>query len=89
MSAFLGMDNTLPAVPPYLRVLGMDSTGERILRQRRGSLPLCIRPRDFEAAGAEALRLFRLEARADDLYALSFPAPQPAALDYTTRFMKL
>lgn len=89
MSAFLGIDHTLPVFPPYLRILGMDSAGEAILRQKRSALPLCIRPKDFEETGGEALRLFRLEARADDLYALSFPTPQPAALDYTTRFIKL
>lgn len=89
MGAFLGIDNTLPPVPPYLRVLGMDRAGEDILRQKRGPLPVCIRPKDFEAAGGEALRLFELEARADDLYALSFPVPAPAALDYTTRFIRI
>lgn len=89
LSAFLGIDRTLPALPPYMRILGMNSDGETILRQISGTLPLCIRPRDFDAAGGEVLRLFRLEARADDLYALSFPKPQPAALDYTARFIRI
>lgn len=89
MSAFLSIDNSPPVLPPYVRVLGMDSIGEQILRQKSGGLPLCIRPRDFEAAGGEALRLFRLEARADDVYALSFPVPRPCALDYTMRFIKI
>jgi len=89
MNAFLGVDHTQPALPPYLRILGMDNDGENIIRQNNNRLPICVRPRDFEAAGGEARRLFQLEARADDLYALSFPTPQPAALDYTTRFIRV
>lgn len=88
-SAFLGITGDLPAFPPYLRVLGMNKTGEGILKAASPTLPVAVRPADFQRLGGDALRLFRLEAAADDLCGLSAPTPWPCGRDYTEKMIKL
>lgn len=89
MAAFLGLSGNLPELPCYLRVLGMTSTGQRILKQAQPTLPIAIRPGDFQRLGGEALSLFEREAHADDLYGLSLPAPPPCGQDYTRPAVKV
>lgn len=88
MAAFLGLREPLPALPPYLRVLGMSERGGRILNGRAGDLPLAVRAGDFRKLPAAAQEGFRLEVRADDVYALASPRPQPAGRDYWELFRK-
>lgn len=87
--AFLGLTKEQPALPPYLRVLGMTAVGEKLLRGNASTLPLALRPVDFEKLGGESLSLFQLEAQADDLYALSLPTPAPCGREYTEKLLKL
>ena len=89
MAAFLGLSGNLPELPCYLRVLGMTPTGQRILKQAQPTLPIAIRPGDFQRLGGEALSLFEREAHADDLYGLSLPAPPPCGQDYTRPVVKV
>lgn len=89
LSAFLGLTKELPEAPAYLRVLGMNRTGEQLLRQAQPRLPLAVRPSDFRRLGGMPLRLFELEAQADDLYALSAPRILPCGDDYTRPLIKL
>lgn len=89
LAAFLGLTGDAPPLPPYLRVLGMTATGGAILKQASPTLPLALRPADFQRLGGEALELFRQEARADDLYGLALPKPQPCGRDYTEKLIKL
>lgn len=89
MAAFLGLTQDLPALPPYLRVLGMTPLGEKILRQAKPSLPIAVRPGDFQRLGGEAQQIFTLEAKADDLYALALPSPPPCGRDYTEKLVKI
>lgn len=86
--AFLGVTKELPSLPPYLRVLGMTDKGERILKEASPTLPLAVRAADFEKLGGQSLELFRLEARADDLYALALPRPTPCGKDYTEKLIR-
>ncbi len=85
LHAFLGVTRELPVFPPYLRILGMSEMGEKLLREASPTLPLVSRPADFEKLGGQALELFRLEARADDLYALACPVPLPCGRDFTEK----
>lgn len=87
--AFLGVNGQLPAFPPYLRVLGMNETGSAILRAASPALPVVSRPADVKKLAAEGQRAFELEARADDLYALACPVPQPCGRDYTEKLLKV
>ena len=89
MSAFLEIPSGLPELPLYLRILGMTETGARILKDATPTLPVAVRPVDFERLGGSFANLFRLEARADDLYALAFPTPFPCGRDYTEKLIKV
>lgn len=87
-SAFLGLTADLPALPPYLRILGMDKAGEDVLKNAQQTLPFALRASDFSAMGKAAQHIFALEAQADDLYALSLPAIQPCGADFTVPLVK-
>ena len=86
--AFLGVTNDLPPLPPYLRILGMTDAGAELLQSSSPALPLTARASDFQKLDGDALRLFRLEAAADDLYALACPYPQPCGRDYTEKLIR-
>jgi predicted nucleotidyltransferase len=68
-----------PAQPAYLRVLGLNEVGRGLLRQirRRGALPILTKPAHAARLSQDAQRLFRLEARATDLYGLCLPTVPP------------
>lgn len=78
--AYLDLPPGLPEGPAYLRVLAANQRGTALLAGMRktAALPVLIRPAAVRRLSEEAQRLFRLEARADRLYALA--CPDPAAL---------
>lgn len=97
-SAFLGVQaGWEKRRPPYIRVLGANSRGWEILSVARkardgtegASLPpLVSRASHFAALPEEAQRLFALECRASDLYALSLPRPLPCGMECTGGMIK-
>lgn len=87
LSAFLGLSSDLPALPPYLRVLGIGKHGEEILAAG-AALPFVSRPALVEQLGGAVQRVFSLESRADDLYALASPTPQPCGRDFSEPLLK-
>lgn len=89
LGAFLGLTADLPEKLPYIRVLGMTARGAELIRIASPSLPYVMRPADLKPLSAEAHRIFGLEARADDLYALCTERRRPAGLDYTERLIRL
>ncbi len=89
LSAYLGLKGTLPAAPPYVRVLGMTAQGAKLVRAAKPDFPWLMRPADLDRLAPEARRIFELEARADDFYALCTAQRRPARLDYTTRLIRL
>ena len=71
--AFLGLCAAdRPERPPYLRVLGFSPRGRTVLRdmKSRARLPILVKPAHIAGFGAEAQRLFQLEARCTGLYGL-------------------
>ena len=89
LAAYLGLTDDLPAAPPYLRVLGMTAAGAALIRAASPSLPYVMRPADLKKLPADAQRVFELEARADDMYALCTAQRRPAGLDYTERLIRV
>lgn len=61
--------------PPYLRVLGADQRGRKLLRRmaKTASLPVVTRPASARLLGDRARALFDLEVRCTDLYTLAYP----------------
>ncbi|MPN14726.1 hypothetical protein SDC9_162053 [bioreactor metagenome] len=71
--AFLGLTREdIPVSPPYLRVLGMNERGRKILRRmdKESRVPILTKPAHARRLEGEARRLFELEARCTDLYNL-------------------
>lgn len=74
--AFLGMTKgDRPPYPLYLRVLGMNPSGQKILHDIRKTcpLPLITKPAAGKKLQGEAGRLFLLEMRSADLWRLCLP----------------
>ncbi len=87
LCAFLGLTAAdRPEEPPYLRVLGMNTTGRSLLRSmsEQASLPILTKPAHAKNLSANALRLFETEARATDLYGLCLPDIPPCDLEWKT-----
>lgn len=89
LSAYLGITNDLPNLPPYLRILGMTSRGAEILHKAKPILPIIARPADVKKLSPEARRVFELEVRADNLYSLCTEHRRPANLDYTEKLIRI
>lgn len=74
--------------PPYVRVLGAGPRGLEILRSAQDArVPIISRSSQFKTASPDAQRLFALECRAADLYALALPTPLPCGAEYTNGFI--
>jgi hypothetical protein len=74
--AFLGMDRTvLKFEPAYLRVLGFNPHGAALLNEMRkkAKLPVITKPAHVRRLNEAGRRMFELDARATDLYALCMP----------------
>ena len=90
LSAFLGMDASYGAgTPPYLRVLGIGPRGPEILKKakKKALLPIVGRHADVVPLGTGARRIFALESRATDLYALCMPKPASCGLEQTSKIV--
>lgn len=75
LAAFLQIPQSLPSTPPYLHILGLTPRAAPLLKSC--TLPILARPSDLSRLPPSAQSLYALESRADDLYALSTPRPQP------------
>ena len=90
-SAFLGLDNSLPQSPPYIKVLGFGPKGAEILKRvkKTVSLPVLTKPAAIKMLGADAQMVFDCESRAQDLWNLFVPQPTVCGADYLTSPIKI
>ncbi len=86
--AFLGIRRPVPDTPSYLRILGMNRTGEALLGQCAPAVPVITRAREVEKLSPEGKALFSLEAQADDLYGMALPVPVPCGREYTEKLIR-
>ncbi len=81
LSAFLGVDNTLfMKAPPYVRILGFNSTGKQILKNADNSVVTRV-------SEIKDTKVFEIENRATDLYNLSLKSPQKCGKEYTFKLI--
>lgn len=80
LRAYLGLKDT-PEKVPYLRVLAANARGRELLARMRktAAVPAVTKPADVRRLSGPAQELFRLEAKAADLYALAYPDLRMAA----------
>ncbi len=92
MSAYLGIrKEDLSGPPPYIWVIGMNQRGREILKKAKetATLPIVSSASQIAELDNRAKRIFALECRATDLFALSTPKPLPCGLEMTTPIIKL
>ena len=74
MAAFLGLTRDMTDIAvPYARVLALNDTGRALLREIR-TIPVVTKAADGRASGGTVARYLSLEAQADDLFSLAYPA---------------
>lgn len=82
LAAWLGLPVDAPETAPYLRLLGANDTGRKLLRQMRDrGAPVLTKPADVSSLGAEAAALLATESRCADLYGLARPTVTSAGED--------
>ncbi len=84
--AFLGMTVAdRPNKPPYLRVLGMNKTGQSLLGQMKttSTVPILTKAAHVRNLPLAAQRLFDMEVRATDYYGLFLPEIPPCGSEWT------
>jgi len=92
LHAFLGFTReTCSAAPAYIRLLGFNTKGRELLRllKQKAALPIISTPSKLPPLSEEGKRLFALECRCDDLYALSGNTVLPCGSNITTPLVTL
>lgn len=74
-------------LPPYIRVLGMNTRGREILAAAKPTLPLLTRTAQLAELDQRSQRMFTLECTATDLHALTRPSPAPCGTDHTQKLL--
>ncbi len=89
LSAFLGLDNEFFMVtPPYVRLLGFSKTGEQHLKNFASIIPIITRAAQIKELDAAAQKVFDVEARATDIYALAFHTPLECGAEFKRKLFK-
>ena len=90
LSAFLGFDNDFFMKPlPYVRVLGRNKTGEKIIKsaKKQSNVPIIMRVSEIKNLPQKAQKVFETEVRATDLYNLSLANPLSSGKEYTFKIL--
>ena len=61
--------------PPYIRVLGFNDAGQKMLASCKPEAPLITNFKTLKHSGSRSLDFMRLDARATDIYAMGFQNP--------------
>lgn len=90
LCALLGItkgDASLPV--PYIRVLGFNSKGARLLKEMKGKskLPIVTKRADLDSLGEESQRVYELECRARDIFSLVLPIPDESGKEMTDKMI--
>lgn len=88
LDAALRVPADLPALPPYLRLVGASDTGVRLLRRTAPALPMSTSLARLASSSAEAERVAALHSAAQDLSALCREIPQPMAGAWRMPFLR-
>lgn len=88
LAAFLGLDKEILSLnPPYIKVLGFNERGKKILKiaKKSSKLPIVTRASDIKKLCDDpvAARFFKIESQAFDLYNLMLP--RAAACDFESK----
>ena len=91
LSSYLGVTADLQKQPiPYIRVLGMNENGAKILSlaSKRTKTPLIASLKEAEKLSPKAAEFARLEVKAGDIFSLSLQRPVSGKTEYTNKLFK-
>ena len=91
LSSYLGVTAELQKQPvPYIRVLGMNENGAKLLSlvSKRTKLPIIASLKEVERLGETATEFARLEVKAGDIFSLSLQRPVGGKTEYTNKLFK-
>lgn len=88
--AFMGIDNTFPALPPFVRILAMDKNGEEIVKNasENSFLPISHSYRILQDKNENCRKVCQSESFATDMQSMFFKYPAQCRKDYTTKLYK-
>lgn len=79
--------NDTKGLPPYIRILGMNTRGREILAAASPTLPVLTRSAQISNLDERARRIFELECIGTDLHALAMKRPLPCGTDHTAKMI--
>ena len=88
--ALLGADDTLPALPPFIRILSMDKKGEEIIKKasETSALPISHSYRILQDKNDNCRTVTEKESLATDIQSMFFKFPADSRSDYRTKLHK-
>ena len=92
LSAFLEIDSELIKTDPlYIKILGFTKRGQLILSHLKDKclLPLVTKPKEILELNPAASRIFEVENKASNLYALSTKDVQPCNAEFLSQIIKI
>lgn len=90
--AFLGIKKEdVSAHVPFIRVLGFNENGAKILKKAKetATLPIVTKSSEINALGADAKRVFELECFARDMFSLALPVRDEFGKEMTDKLIVL
>lgn len=90
--AFLGIKKEDVIAPvPFIRVLGFNENGAKILKKAKetAALPIVTKSSEINALGENAKRVFRLECFARDMFSLALPVRDEFGREMTDKLIVL
>lgn len=89
LSAALGLTNEFfMTKPPYTRVLGFSKNGEAVLKNISADTPVITKVSAIKELDEASQKVFQIEQRATDLYALSLKAPIECGAEFKYKLLK-
>lgn len=89
LSAAIGFTNEFfMTKPPYTRVLGFSKNGEAILKNISADTPVITKVSAIKELDEASQKVFQIEQRATDLYALSLKAPIECGAEFKYKLLK-
>ncbi len=87
LHAFLSIDKSM-CTPKYIKILAMSKNGSEILRRAKPKLPIIGKVSDIKKLNSKALKMYELECKCDDIYALSAPKTRECGLNMSSAIYK-
>ncbi len=90
LCAYLDVTKEIVEIPvPYIRVLGFNENGAKLLKEakKNSSLPIITRSADLKNLSPDGKRIFELECKARDLYSLCLTEPDVCGKEMTEKII--